>query len=132
MLDWVHGLNAGPMISSLSLRLEWVHGKRSSRCNGLRLGRDSVLVDLHPLGSLGPVAIDVVGSCVGIRTCARTLWGTDISWRVTRDNELFTLVMTPLMASTDNGPPTVPLNPLGRPSPRFPSSHLNPLHPTSL
>jgi hypothetical protein len=130
MLDWVHGLNAGPMISNLSLRLESVRGKRPSRCCGLRFGRGSVLLDL--LGSLEPVAIDDVGSCVGIHTYVPTLWGTDISWRVTSDNELLTLVMTPLMASTDRGPPTVPLNPLGRPSPRFPSSHLNPLHPTSL
>lgn len=131
MLDLVHGLNAGPMISSLSWGLERVRVKRPSRCSEPRLERGNVLFDLRPLGSLGQVAIDVVGNCVGIRTCARTLWGTghQLGHGV---YEQLTLVMTPLMASTDNGPPTVPLNPLGRPSPRLPSSHLNPLHPTSL
>jgi len=131
MLDWVHGLNADPMISNLSLRLGWVRAKRPSRCSVLRLVRGNDLFDLHLLESLALVAIDVVGSCVGIRTCVPTLWGTDISLRG-GESEQLTLVMTPLIASTDRGPPTVPLNPLGKPSPRFPSSHLNPLHPTSL
>ena len=85
MLDWVHGLNADPMISSLSLRLGWVRGKRPSRCNVLRLGRGNDLFDLHLLGFLGRVAIDVVGNCVGIRTCVPTLWGTDISLRTKWD-----------------------------------------------
>jgi len=79
MLDLVHGLNAGPTRSSLSWGLERVRAKRPSRCSVPRLGRGNDLFDLHPLESLGQVAIDVVGNCEGIRTCARTLWGTGIS-----------------------------------------------------